>query len=239
MKPRSLTLAIALCLACAIRAQAQRPSYFSPTAVDPIKLLPAPPALGSAEAREELELMELIQRDRTKADVDRCASEVDLTVDAFKSVLGPWCTADNLPRIEKVFKGLAKDSKQVSNVAKDHFKRPRPAHEDAQIHVPIQNETTFAYPSGHSTRGTMYALILAELVPAHRDALLERGREIGWDRVVAGLHHPSDIYAGRVLGQALAESLLADPKFQAELVQLKKELSDAEQHATEPAGAGR
>ena len=239
MKLRSFTFAVALCLACAIHAQAQRPSYFCPTAVDPIKLLPGPPAAASPEAREELELMESIQHNRTKEDVDRCASEVDLTVDAFKSVLGPWCTADNLPRVQKLFKNIAKDSKPFSNAAKDHFKRPRPAHEDAQIQVPIQNETTFAYPSGHSTRGTMYAMILAEILPAHRDALMERGREIGWDRVVAGLHHPSDIYAGRVLGQALAESLLADPKFQDELAQLKKELSDAEEHAAEPASRGK
>jgi acid phosphatase (class A) len=239
MKPRSFTLALTLCLAFAVRAQAERPSYFSPNAVDPIKLLPGPPVAGSAEAREELELMESIQHNRTKEDVDRCASEVNLTVDAFKSVLGPWCTADNLPRLQSLFKDLAKDSKPFSNIAKDHFKRPRPAHEDTQIHVPIEDESTFAYPSGHSTRGTMYALILAELLPEHRDAILQRGREIGWDRVVAGLHHPSDIYAGRVLGQALAESLLADPKFQDELVQLKKEISDAEQHAVEPAGAAR
>jgi acid phosphatase (class A) len=239
MKPRSLTLALALCLSFAIRAKAERPSYFSPNAVDPIKLLPGPPAADSAEAREELELMESIQHNRTKEDVDRCASEVNLTVDAFKSVLGPWCTADNLPRLQKLFKDLAKDSKQISNTAKDHFKRPRPAHEDVQIQVPIENETTFAYPSGHSTRGTMYALILAELLPDHRDAIVQRGREIGWDRVVAGLHHPSDIYAGRVLGQALAESLLADPKFQDELLMVKAELSAAELHAAEPAGAGR
>jgi acid phosphatase (class A) len=244
MKTRSLTLALAFFFAFAIRAQAQRPAYFSPTAVDPIKLLPGPPAAGSAEAREELQLMESIEHDRTKKDVERCAAEVDLTVESFKSVLGPWCTAENLPRLAKVFNAIAKDSKLPVNAAKDHFKRPRPAHEDSQIHVPIQAETTFAYPSGHATRGTIYALILAELAPAHREALLDRGREIGWDRVVAGLHHPSDIYAGRVLGQALAEPLLADPKFQDELVQLKKEFSDAEQHAAgqhvaEPVGAGR
>jgi len=239
MKPRSIALALVLCLACAIHARAERPSYFSPTAVDPIKLLPGPPAAGSAEAREELELMETIEKDRTKADVDRCASEVDLTVDAFKSAVGPLCTAENLPKLAKLFKNLAKDSKPFSDTVKDHFKRPRPAHEDSQLHVPIENASSFAYPSGHSTLGTMYALILAEIAPAHRDAIIERGREIGWDRVVAGLHHPSDIYAGRVLGQALAEALLADPKFQDELVQLKKEFSDAEQHASEPVGAGR
>ena len=239
MNARSLALTLAVCLSFAIPARAERPSYFSPTAVDPIKLLPGPPAAGSAEAREELELMQTIQHDRTKEDVARCASEVDLTLDAFKSAVGPWCTAENLPKLARLFKNVSNDSKPFSNVAKDHFKRPRPAQEDPQLHVPIQNETTFAYPSGHSTRGTMYALILAEIAPSHREAILERGREIGWDRVVAGLHHPTDIYAGRVLGQALAESLLADPKFQAELVQLKKEFSDAEQHAAEPVGASR
>ncbi len=79
----------------------------------------------------------------------------------------------------------------------------------------------------------MYALILAELAPEHRDALLDRGREIGWDRVVAGLHHPSDIIAGRVLGQALAQSLLADPKFRAQLVELKTEMHDAQQRSAQ------
>ena len=66
---------------------------------------------------------------------------------------------------------------------------------------------------------------------------MERGREIGWDRVIAGLHHPSDIVAGRVLGQALAEAVLADPKFHDDFAAMKKELTDAEHHAAAPAGA--
>ncbi|HEX4000791.1 MAG TPA: phosphatase PAP2 family protein [Pirellulales bacterium] len=231
MKLRTAAIAVALSLTCAIAARAERPSYFSPSAVDAIKLLPGFPAADSDEAHEELLLMRVMQRHRTEEQVARCESEVNLSVDAFKSVLGPWCTSDNLPQLSKLFKALAKDSKPFSDAAKDHFKRPRPAKEDPQIHVPIKNETTYAYPSGHSTRGTMYALILAELAPAHREALLDRGREIGWDRVVAGLHHPSDIYGGRVFGQALAESLLADPKFKDELAVLKKELADAEAHA--------
>ena len=177
-----------------------------------------------------------VQDKRTQADVDRCASEVKLGVEAFQSVLGPWCTKKNLPGLAKQFADLDRDSKSMTNAAKDHFHRPRPEHEEPRIHVPIADDTTFAYPSGHATRGIMYALILAELAPEHRDALLDRGREIGWDRVVAGLHHPSDIIAGRVLGQALAQSLLADPKFQSQLADLKTELHEAQQHAAESAG---
>jgi acid phosphatase (class A) len=181
-----------------------------------------------------------IQEKRTKADVARCQSEVKLKVDSFQGVVGPWFTTKNLPRLAKVFAALEKDSKRVSDAGKNTFRRPRPEHEDSRIHVPIDDETTFAYPSGHATRGILYALILAELAPDHRDALLDRGREIGWDRVVAGLHHPSDIMAGRVLGQALAQSLLADARFQPELVELKAEFRSAQVAAqpktVQPAG---
>jgi acid phosphatase (class A) len=239
--PRALALAVALCLALTTAALAQRPSYFSPSAVDPVKLLPGFPSPESAEAHDELKLMLMIQRDRTRKDVARCASEVTLSLDAFQNVLGPWCTSENLPQLSKLFRQAAKDARPLVGAAKDHFKRPRPAAEDARIDVPIKKDMSYSYPSGHSTLATMYALILARLAPAERDAILDRGRQIGWDRVVAGEHHPSDIYAGRALGQALAESLLASPKFEQELPALEAEFSNAQRHAArtaEPIGAG-
>jgi acid phosphatase (class A) len=52
---------------------------------------------------------------------------------------------------------------------------------------------------------------------------MERGREIGWSRVIAGVHYPSDLTAGRVLGMALARALLASPKFQEEFLKAKEE----------------
>ncbi len=237
MKTRVHFAAIGLLLAVAVAARAQSPKYFDPPPVDPVKLIPAPPAEHSAEDRAELDLILAIQEKRTQAEVDRCESEAKLKIDAFQSVLGPWCTSKDLPRTAKLFAAVAKDSKPIVDAVKDHYRRPRPAHEDDKVHPAIDDEASFAYPSGHSTRGTMYALLLAEVFPQQRDALLERGREIGWDRVIAGLHHPSDIVAGRVLGQALAQAVLADPKFQSDFAAMKKELTQAEQHAAEPAGA--
>jgi acid phosphatase (class A) len=52
---------------------------------------------------------------------------------------------------------------------------------------------------------------------------LKRGQEIGWDRVIAGVHFPSDVYAGRVLGQTLAQAMLKSPDFQRRLTQAKAE----------------
>jgi acid phosphatase (class A) len=244
MKSRLGLFAFLMFIASAAIGRDAAPSYLDRAAVDAVKLLPGPPSATSQEARQELDLMLMIQEKRTKQDVDRCQSEVTLKVDSFQSVMGPWLTEKDLPRLARLFAALETESKRFSNAAKREFHRPRPEHEEPRIHVPIDDETTFAYPSGHATRGMLYALILVELAPEHRQALLDRGREIGWDRVVAGLHHPSDIMAGRVLGQALAQSLLADPNFQPELADLKSELRAAEQkyataHRTPEPAAGR
>jgi membrane-associated phospholipid phosphatase len=83
----------------------------------------------------------------------------------------------------------------------------------------------YSYPSGHSTRGTVFALLLAELFPGQREAILAKGREAGWLRVQGGVHYPSDIYAGRVLGQELARDFLHRPEFQADLAAAKAELA--------------
>jgi acid phosphatase (class A) len=233
MKLRSIIFLLLLFTIKAALARDEATSYFDHTTVDPVKLLPGPPSASSQESRDELALMLSIQEKRTKADIARCQSEVKLKVDSFQGVFGTWFTEKNLPRLAKLFAAIEKDSKRVSDASKNTFRRPRPEREDSHIHVPIDDETTFSYPSGHATRGILYALILAELSPEHRQALLDRGREIGWDRVVAGLHHPSDIMAGRVLGQALAEWLLADPRFKPELAELKAEF-DATQVAAQP-----
>jgi acid phosphatase (class A) len=77
------------------------------------------------------------------------------------------------------------------------------------------------------------AAVLAELAPQQRPAIMERGRELGWNRVVAGVHYPSDVTAGRVLGTAIAKALLADPKFQQEFMQVKQEFAAAKKRRAE------
>ena len=89
-------------------------------------------------------------------------------------------------------------------------------------------EKSFGYPSGHSTRGTVEALLLAELFPEHKEAILAIGRNIGWDRVLIGKHFPTDIYAGRVLGQAIVHELQSSPAFQHDFAEARAELQAAQ-----------
>jgi undecaprenyl-diphosphatase len=62
----------------------------------------------------------------------------------------------------------------------------------------------FSFPSGHTMNAFAVAVLISAHVPAAAPALLVIASSIGASRVVLGLHYPSDVVAGAVLGSALA-----------------------------------
>jgi acid phosphatase (class A) len=198
-----------------------------PTSVNAVKLLPAPPSAGSVETQEELKLLRRLQKHRTPEEIERCKAEAKLDMSAFQPLFGPWFTAENLPEMQKLFRQVHTEAKSTSDSAKKQFNRPRPYKVDSRINPALDmGGDEPSYPSGHATQGILYALILCEIAPEKKEALLERGREIGWDRVIAGVHYPSDVAAGRTLGQALMQSLLTDPIFCERLEKVKLEFEE-------------
>jgi acid phosphatase (class A) len=203
------------------------PHYLSPDAINVVDLLPQPPAADSAEHQEELNLLIKLQNERSQADVARAtAEEKHLTVFAFADVLGPNFTPERCPKTAAFFKSaLQADLAYFNKLAKNHWNRPRP-YTDPRVHS-LFIEKDGSYPSGHSIRATLFGEVLAALLPEHRDAIITRSQQMGWDREIAGVHYPTDVYAGRILGKALASHLLAVPEVQAKLDELKPELQQA------------
>lgn len=215
-----------------VRAAEKTPlRYLGPTAPDALLLVLAPPPEpGSAEAAADLEEAFQVYHARTAAERAQGLDEVKLTPFHFAPVIGPWFVPGRFPKTEAMFKELEREAKSVSSAGKKHWQRLRPYHADpARFPDPIEHEerTDYSYPSGHSTRGTLYALVLAELFPAQREALLAKGRDTGWLRVLGGVHYPTDIYAGRVLGQALAREFIRSASFQQDLAEVRAELAGA------------
>ena len=58
--------------------------------------------------------------------------------------------------------------------------------------------------------------VLADMVPEKRAEIVARAGEFADNRVVAGVHYPSDVDAGRISGSVLAAFLFASPEFRAE-----------------------
>jgi acid phosphatase (class A) len=69
--------------------------------------------------------------------------------------------------------------------------------------------------------------VLANMVPEKAPALFARGREFGDDRVILGVHFPSDVEAGRNAATALAAVLMQDAAFLKEFAAAKVELRGA------------
>jgi acid phosphatase (class A) len=246
IKTERVTLpCIILLLVCSQAAIAATPTtkpaksltFLSKNAVDIAALLPDPPAKGSEEEEAEFWVIMAEQEGRTPAEVDRAKSEIKFDAFAFNDVLGPSFNAEQCPQTAALFKDVFTDAKVFSNAAKLQFGRRRPYLVDNRIHPVLELEDEGSYPSGHSTRGMVTAELLAEIFPEQRAALLDRGRQIGWDRVIGGVHYPSDVAAGRVLGHALAQALLANDAFKTRFEQVKTEL--AQIHKPAPAAAAQ
>jgi acid phosphatase (class A) len=81
-----------------------------------------------------------------------------------------------------------------------------------------------SYPSGHSTFGTVCAILLADMVPEQRQALFDRGLDYAHSRMVVGAHFPTDLEGGRLTGTVAAELLLQNVKFQRDFEQARVSL---------------
>ncbi len=202
--------------------------YLPPGIQNAVALLAPPPAAGSVEDRWELDATYRVHSAATSEQLARGTDEVKLTLFHFAPMIGAWFQPGRFPQTEALFAEVEVETKIVTGVPKKHWQRIRPYHvEPALFPKAIEHEqrTDYCYPSGHSTRGTVFAALLGELFPEQRTALFEQGRESGWLRVLGGVHYPSDVFAGRVLGQALVQEFLRSAKFQADLAAARAELA--------------
>ena len=227
----SLALAAAVTLAAGPRLVfADGATYLNPHQIDLPALLAPPPALGSAEQQADLARVLDVQRNRTPEQVARARADVQKSVFRFSDVLGPTFNETNLPKTAALFAAAAQDAEMVAKSGKQYFERPRPFVTSSDVHpsVPISPKGVYSsYPSGHATFGYMTAILLAQMVPEKRAALFARGREFGENRVVDGVHYPSDVEAGRIDATLVANALMANPEFQREFAAAKAEVRTA------------
>lgn len=221
---RALTLCLLLLVAPPLLAETY---YLTSGHPDGVTLLAAPPVSGSAEEAADLASARTVFEARTPAEQARAFKDASLSIFLFAPAIGTFFEPGKLPKTEALFQRVKTDIAEPINTAKDYWKRQRPYQMDERLTLG-RPEKSFGYPSGHSTRGMVQALLLAELFPERKEAILVIGRDIGWDRVLIGKHFPTDIYAGRVLGQAIVRELLASPAFRRDLAEARAEARAAQ-----------
>lgn len=190
-------------------------------------LLAPPPQLGSVEQAADLEEVRAVYHAASSNDIAAAYAEKKFSVFNYTSAVGNFFQSNNLPKTVAFFEKVQLDAETVTDLGKDFFQRPRPFTTDPSL-ANGKLEKSFSYPSGHSTESMVLALVLADLFTDKRDAILTEARAIGWHRVQIARHYQSDIYAGRVLAQAIVKQLQKSDTFQKDFAEVQAELVTAQ-----------
>jgi acid phosphatase (class A) len=225
---RRILLAAAFLLP-ALPSLAGDPPYLSAKQLDLRIMLPPPVAAGSVQDKADQDAVIAAQKSASPERIALAAADAEESVfDMFARTLGPVFTPANLPKASVFFTRVGDSEDEVVDPAKPFFGRVRPFLANPEAIKPlVKPSKSGAYPSGHTTRVTAMAIILADMLPEKKDIIWARADEYAQSRVIGGMHHPTDLEAGRRAGTAMAAVMFADPAFRTDYEVVKGEVRKA------------
>ncbi|AYA69814.1 phosphatase PAP2 family protein [Acinetobacter sp. WCHA55] len=229
--------------------------YLTESTVDSALILPPPPAEGSAtKANDEYvnkNALMLYGSDRwvqagydsnlyfpSAAKAFSCAANVDIS-------------KEKTPTIYKMLELSLVDLGLSSYAAKNKYQRARPFMSNGQGICEIsaadrekygityeENKeklsTDGSYPSGHSTIGWGWALIMSEIAPQRANHIFLRGRAFAESRLVCNVHWQSDIIEGKNMAAMTVAQLHTQKQFLKDLEKAQKEYQAAQRKGDVP-----
>lgn len=192
--------------------------------IDLTQILPPPPADDSAETKRELAEVLTLQVTRTPKMEARAKADAEENIWRFADVMGPKFTPEALPKFAAFFDRVVATEGAVVDPAKDFWKRPRPHQLSDLVKPAVKMSSSGSWPSGHATVGTLMGIVLSNMVPEKRTEIMTRAAEFAHNRVVGGIHFPSDVEMGKISGSVIAAIIMRQDDFQAEFTEAKAEL---------------
>lgn len=239
MKHLAIGAAIALCLLVTdgvAQDAAQKRGYLDPSEFDVTKVIEPAPRKGDPRYGTD---REIFRATRALKDTPRWQLATNDAVYAtpalmkdFSCAVGVRLTPESAPRLMSVLDRATLDTSRQSGKAKAFYQRQRPFMIDrgptceppSDLYDKANNRMSFDYPSGHSTKGWTFALVLSAIAPDRAQQIMERGRAYADSRFVCGSHNESAVEAGMFSASATMAVVSIKPAYQADLAAARSEL---------------
>jgi acid phosphatase (class A) len=219
MRRTAALVALLIAVLAPTSAGAQQHYYYlNPGQLDLSLLLPPPPDVASAQSQADEAEVAAVLAARTHTQVFQAQEESVRTVFFYAPAIGQEFTAARLPVTAHFFARVGSDVKNLIDGAKAYWNRPRPG---------ATQSKRGSYPSGHAAFAAASAILLAQLLPAKRDAVFTQARTFAEDRIILGRHYPSDIASGWTAGTLAAYVMMQDQGFNHDFAQAQAELRRA------------
>ena len=236
MKRIAIAALAALLFCGSLQSKAQTDDiklYFSTEELpDLIKCLPPPPAFDSPEFSYDVlryQWGKTQRLDSMRAAIARrdAVWSYEALLAEFNIPFGLTISKTETPEIWKLLVTSLSTTDQMRVAPKAYYHRLRPfeMYEEHLLSTETEAELSGegSYPSGHTMRGWLAALLLAEINPAQADTLFARGWMYSESRVIEGAHWQSDIDATRVGASIAYSALHTSPEFLAQLEKARME----------------
>ena len=198
------------------------PEFLSPNDLRVENLLSDPPKKGSPGDKADYKILHQKQKDRSNLDCEKAKLVEEPSLgNLFGPPSGPLTPAE-VTALLPLFDKVREDEFFAVHEGKLRWSKPRPYEQDKTIKPCVSLEKgSFAYPSGHGAISALWGDMLKNLFPRRDSDIEKRALFIGDSRVLGGVHHPSDVEAGRKLGHEIYQLLLRNKDFQIELEKVR------------------
>ena len=212
----------------------EKPVYFTTEQLpDLVKCLPSPPEKGSPAFKLDVQRYKWGKHERkdpVRAEM-ACRDAVwtyEALLDELDEHFGMAVSEAKTPAIWNVLERSLRTVDQIRVAPKAWFKRIRPFEyfkEETLTGEDDELRGEGSYPSGHTIRSWLAAMLLSEVNPAVADYVYARAWEYGNSRVIAGAHWQSDVDASRLAASIGFASLQTSPEFQEDMAAAREEFS--------------
>ncbi|MEE4452964.1 phosphatase PAP2 family protein [Novosphingobium resinovorum] len=241
--------ATAVVLIAASAGSTERPKgYLAPDEFDVTHVLEPAPRRGDPRYETDRKIFRATRKLVGTPRWDLATQDADYTVPAlahdFSCAVGVKLTPQNAPRLMLLIERAGADTSAQSGKAKAFYERSRPftidkgkiCQPESELYDEKKHRMSFDYPSGHTTWGWTWALVLSSIAPDRAQPILERGRAYGDSRFVCGAHNESAVEAGMLSATATMALVQTKPEYQADREAARAELDVLRASGERPTG---